>query len=229
VHVTFGSCAPVDCATKGPPPAVPVAILSGGVTATTATVQIEQVGDGQVADGRTPVASYELRVAPLARHGAIDISPTDFVSWTPEAAPSPATPGTLTDVALTGLSPDTAYGVGVAAHGSCGSSPVSFARFTTPAAPVDTHLTGCFIATAAFGSDLAPEVDALRRVRDAAVGASGLARVAAELYYAAAPAAARVLRETDVGRVAVRAPLRPIARLGAVVARSLSCSRSGCR
>ena len=222
VHVSFATCAPVDCTTEGPPATVPVAVVSGDVTATTATVQIEQVGDGQVADGRAPVASYELRVAPLMRHGAIDIDPSDFVSWTPEPPLAPAAPGTLSDVALTGLTPDTAYGVGVVAHGSCGSSPVSFARFTTPALPAqDTQLKGCFIATAAFGSDVAPEVDALRRVRDAAVGASPLARLAAELYYATAPAAARVLRETDVGRAAVRAPLRPLARVGALVARAL--------
>ncbi|HEX4406046.1 MAG TPA: CFI-box-CTERM domain-containing protein [Polyangia bacterium] len=220
VHVSFASCAPVDCATEGAPPTVPISV--GGLAPTDASVQIEQVGDGQPGEDHAPVMSYEIRVAPLARDGAVDITPEDFVSWAAESSPTPAAPGTLSDVTLAGLTPSTAYGVGVVAHGSCGSSSVTFARFTTPGAPAqDSHLSGCFIATAAFGSDVAPEVAALRRVRDAAVAASGFARLAAELYYAAAPAAARVLRDTDVGRAAVRAPLRPLARVGAAVARRL--------
>jgi hypothetical protein len=216
VHVSFASCAPVDCATEGAPPTVPISVVMGALAPTGASLQIEQVGDGVPGEDHAPVTSYEIRVAPLPRHGEVDITPEDFVSWAAESSPSPAAPGTLSDVTLAGLTPSTAYGVGVVAHGSCGSSPVTFARFTTPALPAqDAHLSGCFIATAAFGSDVAPEVDALRRVRDAAVAASPFARLAAELYYAAAPAAARVLRDTDVGRAAVRAPLRPLARVGA--------------
>jgi hypothetical protein len=222
VHVSFASCAPVDCATEGAPPAVPISVVTGALAPTGASVQIEQVGDGTAGEGHAPVTSYEIRFAPLPRDGEVDITPEDFVSWAAESSPAPAAPGTLSDVTLAGLSPSTAYGVGVVAHGSCGSSPVTFARFRTPALPAQgSHLTGCFIATAAFGSDVAPEVDALRRVRDAAVAASGFARLAAELYDAAAPAAARVLRDTDVGRAAARAPLRPLARLGAAVARRL--------
>ncbi len=222
VHVSFTSCAPVDCATEGAPPTVPISVVMGALAPTDASVQIEQVRNGMSGEDRAPVTSYEIRVAPLPRDGQVDITTDDFVSWAAESSPAPAAPGTLSEVTLAGLTPSTAYGVGVVAHGSCGSSPVTFARFRTPAAPAqDSHLSGCFIATAAFGSDVAPEVDALRRVRDAAVAASPFARLAAELYYAAAPAAARVLRDTDVGRAAVRAPLRPLARVGAAVGRAL--------
>ena len=177
---------------------------------TEASVQIEQVGNGTKGEDYGPVTSYEIRASRrCTRDGEVDITPEDFVSWAAESSPSPATPGTLSAVALAGLTPATAYGVGVVAHGSCGSSPVTFARFTTPALPAqDSHLRGCFIATAAFGSDVAPEVAALRRVRDAAVAASGFARLAAELYYAAAPAAARACCATPTSAAPPRAPRR---------------------
>jgi hypothetical protein len=205
VHASFAACAPLDCTTLGAPSPVPVQIVADETTATGAVARIDQVGDGL-----DPVLSYELRVAPLTVHGTENVTAQDFLSWTPEAPVAPAAPGTLTDAALVGLTASTDYGVGVVAHGRCGSSPPTFARFQTPAV-VYAQLHGCFIATAAFGSTLAPEVAALRRVRDAAVARSGFARLAAELYYRAAPAAARVLGATDVGRALVRGPLRPIA------------------
>ncbi|HSZ83161.1 MAG TPA: hypothetical protein VLA14_12810, partial [Polyangia bacterium] len=153
VHVSFASCAPVDCATEGAPPAVPISVVMSALMPTEASVQIEQVGNGTKGEDYGPVTSYEIRVAPLPRDGEVDITPEDFVSWAAESSPAPAAPGTLSAVALAGLTPATAYGVGVVAHGSCGSSPVTFARFTTPALPAqDSHLRGCFIATAAFGS-----------------------------------------------------------------------------
>ena len=222
VRVSFAACAPTDCATEGAPPAVPIIVVADTLMPTAASVRIEQVGDGRASASEAPVASYEVRVAPLPRDGVVDIVPEDFVSWAAESSPSAAAPGTLSEIPLEGLTPGTTYGVGVVAHGSCGSSPVTFARFTTPALPPqNTQLSGCFIATAAFGSDVAPEVDALRRLRDAAVGASAFARLAAELYYGAAPAAARVLRDTDVGRAAVRSPLRPLVLVGIALARKL--------
>ena len=54
-----------------------------------------------------------------------------------------------------------------------------------------TQLSGCFIATAAFGSDLAPEVAALRRLRDAATARSACAKAAVDLYYRSSPPARR--------------------------------------
>ena len=219
VHVSFAACAPLDCATAGAPPPVPIEIAPGSITATSAVLNVDQVGDG-----RDPVLSYDVRVAPLTLHGTEDVTAQDFVSWTPEPPIVPAAPGTMTAASLVALTPSSNYGVGVVAHGRCASSPPTFARFETTVVPY-AQLHGCFIATAAFGSDVAPEVAALRRVRDAAVAHSGVARLAADLYYRAAPAAARVLGQTDVGRALMRAPLRPIAILGAAALRALASSR----
>jgi hypothetical protein len=205
VHAGFAACAPLDCVAVGAPSPVPLEVNASTLAATSAGLRIDQVGDGL-----DPVLSYEIRVAPIAVHGLATVTAQDFAQWTPQAPVTPAAPGTFTETTLTGLTPKTDYGVGVVAHGRCGDSRVTFARFLTPGVAYE-QLHGCFIATAAFGSELEPEVEALRRARDVAVARSGFARLATDLYYRAAPAAARVLAETNVGRALVRAPLRPIA------------------
>ena len=69
---------------------------------------------------------------------------------------------------------------------------------------------GCFIATAAFGSELAPEVQALRAVRDAAVARSAIARAAVDVYYRSSPPFAAVIAQSDTARALVRTALRAL-------------------
>ena len=73
-----------------------------------------------------------------------------------------------------------------------------------------TQLSGCFIATAAYGSAEEHSVAALRRVRDRLRRASTLFATATELYYRSGPAAAEVLRRSDTARALVRRLLRPV-------------------
>jgi hypothetical protein len=207
VHVAFSACEPFDCASHGPPDAVPVEAPTMGVTATSATVQFHQVGDGAL-----PVLGYEARFARIGHTSAVDLTAQEFARWTPAPGFAPAAPDTTSAVMLEGLAPQTEYAVGVVAHGRCGDSPVSYARFTTPMLKY-VQLSGCFVATAAYGSPLAVEVEGLRRLRDRAAAASGLARAAVDLYYREGPAAARALAATDVGRAVVRRALGPIASI----------------
>jgi hypothetical protein len=211
VHVSFAACEPFDCASHGPPAPVALEALSARVTATTALVRLHQVGDGDL-----PVLAYEARLARVQETNALPLTKQDFARWTPVAGFDVAAPDTTADVELDGLFPDTEYAVGVVAHGRCGDSEVSYARFRTPRL-VYAQLHGCFVATAAFGSALAGEVNVLRILRDRAIGASALARAAVDLYERSGPAAARALAETDVGRAVVRRPLAPVAAVGAAV------------
>jgi hypothetical protein len=213
VHVSFSACEPFDCASHGSPDAVPVEALEDEVTATTATLRFHQVGDADL-----PVLGYDARLARVGQTGAIDITTQDFERWTPLPGFSPGPPDTTSDVSVGGLVPDTEYAAGVVAHGRCGDSPVSFARFRTPRLKY-VQLHGCFVATAAFGSPLADEVDGLRRLRDRAMDASGLARAAVDLYYRAGPAAARALEGSDAGRALVRRALAPIATIAGALLR----------
>jgi hypothetical protein len=69
---------------------------------------------------------------------------------------------------------------------------------------------GCFIATAAYGSPLAQEVQILRRFRDRYLLTSAPGRLVVATYYRISPPLARWIAAHDSVRGAVRGPLRPI-------------------
>lgn len=69
---------------------------------------------------------------------------------------------------------------------------------------------GCFIATAAYGSDLAPELDHLRRLRDDFLLTTATGHGLVALYYHLSPPAADWLRQRPQARSAVRAALVPV-------------------
>jgi hypothetical protein len=136
--------------------------------------------------------------------------------------PTGQAPGTAISVELGGLQPATHYWVAIRAADVCNvNGPYAVAELTTTKVNF-TQLSGCFVATAAYGSALQPQVAALRRVRDRLLGANALFTAGAELYYRSGPAAAEVLRRSDTARAAVRSligPLGSLAEVGAAVDR----------
>jgi DNA-directed RNA polymerase subunit RPC12/RpoP len=71
---------------------------------------------------------------------------------------------------------------------------------------------GCFIATAAYGSDLDPEVETLRRFRDNVLLKSALGRGFVHLYYRISPPLAEWIAEGECRRALARGIIKPIAR-----------------
>jgi YVTN family beta-propeller protein len=68
----------------------------------------------------------------------------------------------------------------------------------------------CFIATAAYGSGMAREVQLLREFRDRRLLASAPGRGLVRFYYRNSPPLADLIRERDAARAAVRAGLVPV-------------------
>jgi hypothetical protein len=113
---------------------------------------------------------------------------------------------------LDGLLPETDYWVGVRAFDKChNAGDLAIFKFTTPeqrAGEVDA----CFIATAAYGSAMANDVDMLRRFRDYALRSSALGEVAIEAYYTFGPALAGVAGQSQLLRASARSVLSPLVR-----------------
>jgi hypothetical protein len=171
-----------------------------GLTAVSATLQFTRVQSASAA-----VPQYEVRY-----QSGPTITEQQFSSAASAPQVQPGSPGTLASVTIPNLKPGTQYAAAVRVVEPCGqASPIASVTFTTPSMRF-TQLSGCFVATAAWGSALAPDVGAMRKVRDWLRPQSTMFAVATDLYYRSGPAAAAVLRRSDTARALVRRLLGPI-------------------
>jgi hypothetical protein len=131
---------------------------------------------------------------------------------TPIAAPQPGDPGTQQTFTIDKLLPETDYYVGIRAFDKChNTAPLSFVQFRTPDR-VNGEVPWCFVATAAYGSVLASDVDMLRRFRNNVLKSNVFGELAVEAYYTFGPAMAGVISESDLLRATARDVLAPIVR-----------------
>jgi len=199
-----------DCSSQGgmedpcqPAPLAPLAVEDMVVAQTDATgaeIEFRHMGH----EGH-PVVSYDIRL----RQGA-STSEENFLEGTPVGHVTPQSPGTVERFAIRDLKPLSQYVLGIRAIGRCGTqSPLVQKTFTTKDLEF-TQLTGCFVATAAYGSPMSPALDSLRAVRDRAQARSAVAAAAVELYERSSPPVAAILRESAPARAVVRRLLGPL-------------------
>lgn len=216
VHLVEVPCAPLDCGVAPPPEAPRLDEPSAETDPSSTEFTFRQAADG----GGGPVIDYDLRYT-LATTYQIDES--SFTRWSPAPPPDVAAPGTITAVTIQGLVPNTGYAIGLRAKGSCGWSTPGVIRIHTGKQKFTT-LSGCVIATAAYGSEMSPDVALIRRERDWAAERSGVVRLMARLYADSAPPLARLVGRSDTARAVIRSLLRPV-----VAANRAALSAAGAR
>ena len=186
------------------PPAMPGNLSVDPSNASGVAVSFIAPGD----DGMTGTAtSYDVRY--LA--GDTPITDANFAQGNEVAfdgAPAPA--GQLQTLTLKNLLPETQYTVAVRAIDNCGNAgPIATASFITPERQSGS-VDACFVATAAYGSLLANDVEMLRRFRDNLLKHSVIGELAVETYYTFGPPVAGVVGESDLLRATAREFLTPI-------------------
>ncbi len=184
-------------------PAVPGELQIVAATSHDATVAFTAPGD----DGTTGAAKqYEIRMLVGA-----ELTPETFASSTlVTTAITPATAGTQQTFQLTGLLPETSYSVAIRALDDChNASSVTVLSFVTGPREVG-EIDACFIATAAYGSIMASDVELLRHFRDAVLRKTVLGELAVETYYTFGPAMAGAVGESDLLRATARELLDPV-------------------
>jgi hypothetical protein len=185
------------------PPAIPGSIEADAITASGATVTFTAPGD----DGLIgTVSGYDVRI-----RAGDPITADNFDSSMPVAATiAPTVAGSIQTLQLANLLPETDYWVGIRAYDKCrNDSDLAIVPFTT-AAPVGGEVDACFIATAAYGSMMANDVELLRRTRDVFLESTALGELAVEAYYTFGPAVAGVVGQSELLRAGARDALAPI-------------------
>lgn len=188
-------------------PGVPAQVAMTRATSQSAEISFVAPGD----DGTVGVvAGYDIRY----RIGS-DITEQNFFdprSIDPKPGLPVVAPGTVQTFTLDRLLPETDYSVAIRAFDDChNTSALSVIRFRTAERPIG-EVDACFVATAAYGSVLAADVELLRHLRDAVIKKSVLGELAIEAYYTFGPAVAGVVGESELLRETARGVLAPIVR-----------------
>ena len=185
------------------PPAAPLELDATSIGDGAASLRFLAPGDdGQIGK----VAGYEVRL-----RADSELTVDNFSASMPVTATIvPADPGKLQTFDVSGLLPSTDYWVGVRAFDKCHNpGAIVVTRFTTADRKIG-EVNACFIATAAYGSTMANEVELLRHVRDSLLRSSVLGELAIETYYTFGPAVAGVVGESELLRATARQVLTPV-------------------
>jgi hypothetical protein len=156
-------------------------------------------------DGR--VEGYEVRY----RAGET-ITEDDFLSANPVAQVIvPDEGGVTRQLEVPSLNAETDYYVAIRAFDDCKNyGPITVMAFTTPDPPIPPEVDACFVATAAYGSLMAADVEMLRHARDGLLRGNVVGELAVEAYYTFGPALAGLIAPSEDLRGVARGVLGPV-------------------
>jgi len=156
----------------------------------------------------TPANRFSVRY----RTGNQPITDDDFASAT--AAPSAVgDPGQQVTATLSPLTRSTLYTVAVRGIAPCGAASSVVSQTVQTLKPKFVTLSGCFIATAAYGSPLEKHVVDFRTFRDQHLLNNPAGRLATAIYYAFSPPLANAIASDEALRALARRALDPISVL----------------
>lgn len=186
-------------------PGSPAEMTVDASTRNSATVTFIAPGD----DGTVgKVRGYEVRYR--IREDITDDNFDDSID--PKLSIPVGAPGSVQELTLDRLLPETEYTVAIRAFDDCrNTSKLTVVKFSTPARAVG-EVDACFVATAAYGSVLAADVEMLRHMRDAVLRKTVLGEIAVQAYYTFGPAMAGVIGESELLRATARELLAPVIR-----------------
>jgi len=184
-------------------PGIPTAFQPIAVDTNSMTLAFVAPGIGTPA---AQVTGYDVRIRASEELTAANFE--DSMPVTAHVMPSPA--GSTQTFDLTGLLPETDYWIGIRAYDGChDNGDLAIVKVTT-SPRVSGSVDACFVATAAYGSLLANDVELLRHFRDATLQTNALGELGVEAYYTFGPAVAGVVGESDLLRSSARDALAPI-------------------
>jgi hypothetical protein len=154
----------------------------------------------------TRVTGYEIRV-----RANDEMTAANFADSMPTSVRVvPEDPGHVQTVDINNLLPETEYWIGVRAFDGCHNlGELAITKITTTAR-IAGAVDACFVATAAYGSVMANDVELLRHFRDAMLQSTVLGELGVEAYYTFGPLVAGVVGESDLLRASARDILAPI-------------------
>ncbi len=184
-------------------PAAPADVRPVQIGAGNVTVSFVAPGVGETL---TRATGYQIRI-----RANDELTAANFLESMPIATQvTPDDPGREQSFDIAGLLPETEYWIGIRAFSGCRNyGELAIVKIAT-APRMAGEVDACFVATAAYGSAMANDVDLLRHARDVLLETTVLGELGVEFYYTFGPAIAAVIRESDLLRATARGALAPI-------------------
>jgi hypothetical protein len=193
----------IDPNQGGAPPPAPSGLQAMDVASTGVTLSFVAPGVGP---DHKPVTGYEIRLRASDEMTAANFA--DSMPVTAHVAPGDA--GTLQSFAIDALLPQTDYWVGIRAFDDCHNAGDIAIVHVQTAERISGSVDACFVATAAYGSLLANDVEMLRHVRDTLLRTNAFGELGVEAYYTFGPALASVVGDSELLRASARGMLAPV-------------------